>query len=82
MMYGGRTITTVRGLLPYQDHAGRAADYEPNTRRTSQTDVMLIILPKGQEGVDRFQKAVYQRTIGIWTGKDSRQRAGEYGAVL
>ena len=42
------------------------------TRRTSQTEVMLIILPKGQEGVDRCQKAVYHRTIGVWTGKDSR----------
>ena len=42
------------------------------TRQTSQTEVMLIVLPKGQEGVDRCQEAVYHRTIGIWTGKDSR----------
>jgi hypothetical protein len=42
------------------------------TRRTSQTEVMLLIIPKGLEGVDRCQKAVYQRTVGIWTGKDSR----------
>ena len=42
------------------------------TRRTSQTEVMLLIIPKGQAGVDRCQKALFQRTVGIWTGKDSR----------
>ena len=42
------------------------------TKRISQTEVMLIVLPKGREGVDRCQTAVYQRTIGVWTGKDSR----------
>ena len=42
------------------------------TKRISQTEVMLIVLPKGREGVDRCQTAVYQRTIGLWTGKDSR----------
>ena len=49
-------------------------DARRNTRRTLQTEmtVMLIILPKGQKGVDRFQKAVYHLTIGVWTGKDSR----------
>ena len=43
------------------------------TRRISQTEVMLLIIPKGPDGVDRCQKAVYQRTVGIWTGKDSRE---------
>jgi hypothetical protein len=42
------------------------------TRISSQTEVMLLVIPKGPEGVDRCQKAVYQRTVGIWTGKDSR----------
>ena len=42
------------------------------TRRTSQTEVMLLIIPKGQEGVDCCQKAVSIRTIGIWMGKDSK----------
>jgi len=71
---GGRLV----GILPdghgWQDHfhIKIALDARRITRRTSQTEVMLIILPKGQEGVDRCQKAVYQRTIGVWTGKDSR----------
>lgn len=42
------------------------------TRRTSQTEVMVLLIPEGQEGVDRCQKAVFQRTIGVWFGKDSR----------
>ena len=33
---------------------------------------MLLIIPKGQDGVDCCQKAVSIRTIGIWMGKDSR----------
>ena len=55
-------------------HIKITLDAWPITRRTLQTEVMLIrvILPKGQEGVDRCQKAVYHRTIGIWTGKDLR----------
>jgi len=66
------------GIMPdghgWQDrfHVKITLDARRITRRTSQTEVMLIIIPKGQEGVDRCQKAVFQRTIGIWTGKDSR----------
>lgn len=66
------------GIMPdghgWQDHfhIKITLDARRITRRTSQTEVMLIIIPKGQEGVDRCQKAVYQRTIGVWTGKDSR----------
>jgi hypothetical protein len=58
----------------WQDHFNIkiTLDARRITRRTSLTEVMLIIIPKGQEGVDRCQKAVYQRTIGVWTGKDSR----------
>ena len=71
---GGRVV----GIRPdghgWQDryHVKIQLDARRITRRTSQTEVMLLIIPKGEEGVDRCQKAVYQRTIGIWTGKDSR----------
>ena len=61
----------VGGPLQHQNHAGRRRI----TRRTSQTEAVLIVLAKrqpGQEGVDRCQKAVYRCMIGIWTGKDSR----------
>jgi hypothetical protein len=40
------------------------------TRHGSQTEVMLVFIPKGREGVDRCQKAVHHRTIAIWAGKD------------
>jgi len=43
------------------------------TKHCSQTEVMIIFLPKGQAGVDRCQQAVHIRTIAVWTGKDSRE---------
>ena len=43
------------------------------TRHGSQTEVMLVFIPKGKEGVDRCQKAVHHRTIAIWAGKDSKE---------
>ena len=43
------------------------------TRHGSQTEVMLVFIPKGREGVDRCQKAVHHRTIAIWAGKDSKE---------
>jgi hypothetical protein len=43
------------------------------TRHGSQTEVMLVFIPKGREGVDRCQKAVHHRTIAIWAGKDSTE---------
>ena len=71
---GGR----IAGIMPdghgWQDHfdVKITLDARRITRRTSQTEVMLVIIPKGPAGVDRCQKAVHYRTIGIWTGKDSR----------
>jgi len=43
------------------------------TKHCSQTEVMIIFLPKGQAGVDRCQQAVHIRTIAVWTGKDSKE---------
>ena len=67
----------VTGIGPdghgWQDHfhVKITLDARRITRRTSQTEVMLPIIPK-EDGVDRCQKAVHMRTIGVWTGKDSR----------
>ena len=57
----------------WQDHFNVkiTLDARRITKRTSQTEVMLLIIPKGQEGVDCCQKALSIRTIGIWMGKDS-----------
>ena len=43
------------------------------TKHGSQTEVMMIFMLKGQEGVDSCQKALKHRTIAIWAGKDSRE---------
>ena len=43
------------------------------TKHCSQTEVMIVFLPKGQVGVDRCQQAVHIRTIAVWTGKDSKE---------
>ena len=43
------------------------------TRHGSQTEVMMIFMLKGAEGVERCQKALHHRTIAIWAGKDSRE---------
>ena len=71
---GGRVVGIGPDGHGWQDryHVKIQLDARRITRRTSQTEVMLLIIPKGSEGVDRCQKAVYQRTVGIWTGKDSR----------
>jgi hypothetical protein len=72
---GGRVVGIGPGGHGWQDrfHVKIQLDARRITRRISQTEVMLLIIPKGQDGVDRCQKAVYQRTVGIWTGKDSRE---------
>ena len=72
---GGRVMGIGPGGHGWQDrfHVKIQLDARRITRRISQTEVMLLIIPKGQDGVDRCQKAVYQRTVGIWTGKDSRE---------
>jgi hypothetical protein len=59
--------------LQWEDHyhIKITLDARRITKRISQTEVMLIVLPKGRESVDRCQTAVYQRKIGVWTGKDS-----------
>ena len=43
------------------------------TKHGSQTEVMMIFILKGQEGVDRCQKALEHRTLAVWAGKDSRE---------
>jgi hypothetical protein len=43
------------------------------TKHCSQTEVMIIFLPKGQGGVERYRKALHMRTITVWTGKDSKE---------
>ena len=43
------------------------------TRHNSQTELMIIFMLKGQEGVDRCQMAVHMRTIAVWAGKDSKE---------
>jgi len=74
---GARTRAEDRVMGPdehgWQDHfhVKITLDDRQITRRTSQTEVMLLIIPK-EDGVDRCQKAVHMRTIGVWTGKDSR----------
>ena len=57
----------------WQDHFNVkiTLDARRITKRTSQTEVMLLIIPKGQDGVDCCQKAISIRTVGIWMGKDS-----------
>ena len=64
---------TLNCNLRWEDHyhIKITLDARRITKRISQTEVMRIVLPKGRERVDRCQTAVYQRTIGVWTGKDS-----------
>ena len=38
------------------------------TKHGSQTEVMLVFMLKGEEGVKCCQKAVHRRTIAIWAG--------------
>jgi hypothetical protein len=72
---GGRSTGVKPGFHGWQDHfdVKITLDARRITKKTSQTEVMLLIIPKGQDGVERCQKAVYIRTIGVWAGKDSTE---------
>uniref|UniRef100_A0A7S0MB41 Uncharacterized protein n=1 Tax=Cryptomonas curvata TaxID=233186 RepID=A0A7S0MB41_9CRYP len=61
--------------LNWQDHFDVKLTFDARrvTKHCAQTEVMIIFLPKGQDGVDRCQKAVHIRTIAMWTGKDSKE---------
>jgi hypothetical protein len=61
--------------LNWQDHFDVKLTFDARrvTKHCAQTEVMIIFLPKGQDGVDRCQKAVHIRTIAVWTGKDSKE---------
>jgi hypothetical protein len=76
---GGMEARTV-GLDPddsrnWQDffHVKLTFDARRITKNCSQTEVMIIFLPKGQGGVERCQKALNMRTIAVWSGKDSKE---------
>ena len=71
---GARSVGVEPERNLWQDHyhIKITLDARRITKKTSQTEVMLVFIPKDQEGVDRCQKAVYYRTIGVWQGKDSR----------
>ena len=43
------------------------------TKKTSQTEVMMHIFKGGEEGSKYSQSALCLRTVGIFTGKDSRE---------
>jgi hypothetical protein len=43
------------------------------TKKTSQTEVMMHIFKKGEEGSQDSQNALCMRTVGIFMGKDSRE---------
>jgi hypothetical protein len=76
---GGMEARTV-GLEPdaslnWQDffHVKLTFDARRITKNCSQTEVMIIFLPKGRGGVERCQKALHMRTIAVWSGKDSKE---------
>jgi hypothetical protein len=76
---GGMEARTV-GLDPdtclnWQDlfHVKLTFDARRITKNCSQTEVMIIFLPKGQDGVERCQKALHIRTVAVWSGKDSKE---------
>jgi len=58
----------------WQDHYHVKLTFDARriTKHCSQTEVMIVFLPKGQKGVERCQKAVHIRTVAVWTGKDSK----------
>ena len=74
----GKTVRTV-GVQPgghgWQDLFDVKITFDARrvTKHGSQTEVMMIFMRKGQEGVDNCQKALQHRTIAIWAGKDSRE---------
>ena len=43
------------------------------TKKTSQTEVMMHIFKRGEEGSEDSQSALCMRTVGIFMGKDSRE---------
>ncbi len=43
------------------------------TKRTSQTEVMMQVFKRGEEGSKYSQSALCMRTVGIFIGKDSRE---------
>ena len=43
------------------------------TKKTSQTEVMMHIFKRGEEGSEDSQSALCMRTVGIFQGKDSRE---------
>ena len=61
--------------LNWQDHYHVKLTFDARriTKHCSQTEVMIVFLPKGQKGVERCQKAVHIRTIAVWSGKDSKE---------
>ena len=44
----------------------------PTGKRICQTEVMMLLLPKGEEGMKRCQTAKHIRTLAVWTGKDTK----------
>ena len=58
----------------WQDHYHVKLTFDARrvTKHCSQTEVMIVFLPKGQKGVERCQKAVHIRTVAVWSGKDSK----------
>lgn len=80
---GDRVTGVGAGGHGWQDHFNVkiTLDARRITRRISQTEVMLLIIPK-EDGVDRCQKAVHVRTIGLWTGKDSKDNVQANMAIF
>ena len=70
-----RTVGVQPGGHRWQDFFDIKITFDARrvTRHGSQTEVMMIFMLKGEEGVDRCQKALHHRTIAIWAGKDSRE---------
>ncbi len=76
----GQEARVVVGLDPdqiphWQDYFDVKLTFDARriTKHCSQTEVMIIFLPRGQAGVDRCQQAVHIRTMAVWTSKNSRE---------
>ena len=70
-----RAVGQEPDLPNWQDHYHVKLTFDARriTKHCSQTEVMIIFLPKGQKGVERCQQAVHIRTIAVWSGKDSKE---------
>ena len=70
-----RAVGQTPDLLNWQDHYHVKLTFDARriTKHCSQTEVMIIFLPKGQKGVERCQQAVHIRTVAVWSGKDSKE---------